>query len=100
MKKFEHETIIITKNAWKFMRNFERELHGFNPISNEQLDKIWGKITLRNGGANPKDFPIAENEIRVDKDTFNCKWENVKVTLSESGFDYRKDGFTETGTYL
>ena len=100
MRKFAHETIIITKEAWKFMWNFEREVYGYKPCSDAQLENIWGRICSRNRGANPATHPIAENEVRVDCDTFNMRFENVKSELVANGFQYRKDGFVAEGFYM
>lgn len=100
MKEFRNETIIITKDAWAFMWNYERQAHGFKPCSDEQLNKIWGKMCYRNRGANPATHPIDDNEIRVDRDTFNMRFEKVKSTLAANGFEYRQDGFVASGFYL
>ena len=97
MKKFANETIIIHKNGWKFMWNTEREKHGFAALSNEQLERIWSKIVSKNRGANPATHPISNDEIRIDKDTFNMKWEDVKETLSNNGHAVRDDGFVAEG---
>ena len=101
MKQYQHETIIIAQDAWKFMWNFERERHGFKAISDEQLNKIWAKISdFRNGGANPKTHPISENEIRITKDTFNLRWDEVKEIIMNSNFSHRQDGFVAEGAYM
>ena len=100
MRKFKYETIIITKAAWKFMWNYEREKHGFKPCTDEALDRIWVRIAFRNGGANSKTHPISDDEIRVDPDSFNLGFMNVKRTLTENGFTFREDGFAEVGINL
>ena len=101
MKAFAHETIIINKEAWKFMWNFERQKGGFKPLTEEQLDKLWQRIQdFRNKGANPKTHPIKSNEIRIDKDSFDFKWDNVKQIIIDNGFEYRKDGFVAEGTHI
>ena len=101
MKTFNHETIIIGKTAWKFMRNMERKKNGFKLLTNEQLDKLWLKIQdFRNIGANPATHPIKKNEIRIDKDSFNMKWNDVKQVLIDNGFKYREDGFVVEGMYM
>lgn len=101
MKAFAHETIIIGKEAWKFMWNFERKKGGFKPLNEEQLERLWLRIQdFRNRGANPKTHPIKKGEIRIDKDSFNIKWDVVKQTIVDNGFEYRQDGFVAEGTYL
>ena len=101
MKQFKRETIIIDKEAWRFLWNFERQQGGFKLLDEEQLDKIWQRIgDFRNRGANPAKHPIGDGEIRIDKDSFNMKWDAVKQILSDNGFKYRKDGFIAEGAYL
>ena len=100
MKQFKHETIIISKEAWEFMKNFEREVHGYRIFNREWLDKLWSRMYCRNGGANPATHPIKEDEVRVDRDSFNIRFENVKSELTAHGFNYRSDGFVAEGFYL
>ena len=100
MKKYANETIIISKEAWKFMSNFSRENGGFRPLPEERLEWIWKRIYIRNGGANPETHPIGEDEIRINRDTFNMSWEDVRQILNDSGFEYRQDGFIITGIYV
>ncbi len=101
MKTFKHETIIINKETWKFMRNLERRRGGFKLLNEEQLEKLWLKLKdFRNQGANPKTHPIDKNEIRVDKDSFNMKWDYVKQIIIDNGFEYRQDGFVVEGMYM
>ena len=100
MKKFEHETIIINKEAWKFMWNFERKLGGFKPCTDAYLNKIWSKMCFRNRGANPATHPIADDEIRLDRDSFRMNIKNLKHTLADNGYEFRQDGFIAEGFYL
>ena len=101
MKEFKHETMVITKEAWKFLRNADRAKGGYSALTDEQLEKVWGKIAFRNGGAWSKTHPIAENEIRVENDTWNTfRIEEAKQKLTENGFDYRQDGFVAEGIIL
>ena len=99
MRKFAHETIIITKEAWKFMWNFERAADGYKPCTDAQLENIWNRC-FRNKGANPATHPIADNEIRVDRDSFNMRFDGVKSTLDANGFGWRVDGFIAEGVYI
>lgn len=100
MREFAHETIITTKEAWKFMWNFEREADGYKPCSDEQLNRIWDRMCNRNRGANPATHPIRENEIRLDRDSFDMRFESVKSTLVANGFECRTDGFVAEGFYM
>lgn len=101
MKEFKHETMVITKEAWKFLRNADRVKGGYSTLTDEQLEKVWGKIAFRNGGAWSKTHPIAENEIRVENDSWNTmRIEDAKAILTENGFEYRQDGFVQEGINL
>ena len=101
MKKFNHETIIVEKSGWEFLWNTDRVDRGFEPLSQERLDDVWNRRCVnKNRGANPKTHPIAENEIRIDKDTFSIKWETVKSLLKDNGYKYRQDGYIVEGIYL
>lgn len=97
MKKFESNTIIINKETWKFLRNYDRTSQGFSELSEESLERIWGKILFRNGGANSKIHPIADEEIRINRDTFTVPWSAIGEFIADNGFTYREDGFVEVG---
>ena len=77
----------------------DRTQFGRKPCSNEFLEYQW-RTCFRNGGANPKTHPIAEDEIRVCKDSFNLSLEEIKVKLEDYGFTYREDGYCEEGLYI
>lgn len=100
MKEFKHETIIIEKKGWQFLRQQNRINAGCTPLSQEQLEKAWDRIKYRNSGANPDTHPIAENEIRISPDSFGMRWDNVKFLLKENGFKQRQDGYEIEGFYL
>ena len=101
MKEFKHETMVITKEAWKFLRNADRVKGGYSELKDEQLEKVWSKIYFKNGGAYSKTHPIAENEIRVENDSWNTfRIEEAKQKLTENGFAYRQDGFVAEGINL
>jgi hypothetical protein len=100
MKEYRHETIIIDRKGWEFLRNTNRTLQGFKALSQEQLDKVWNSNRYRNNGANPKTHPIAENEIRICPDSFSIKWDKVKKLLNDNGFKQRQDGYEIDGIYL
>ena len=90
MKEFKHETMVITKEAWKFLRNADRVKGGYSELKDEQLEKVWSKT-----------HPIAENEIRVENDSWNTfRIEEAKQKLTENGFAYRQDGFVAEGINL
>lgn len=99
MREFKHETLIIDKEGWKFLQNYYRTKRGFSEAKDEWLEKMW-KRAFKNGGANPKTHPIAENEIRIEQDSFLMKIEKVKSLLKENGFNYRQDGFIQEGMNL
>ena len=98
MKEFEHETMVITKEAWKFLRNADRVKGGYAKLKDEQLEKVWNGIVFRNCGAWSKTHPIAENEIRVERDSWSTlRFAEAKHLLAENGFEYRQDGFVAKG---
>lgn len=87
------ETIIITKDAWKFLRNKSRTMKGYSILSEEALNKCLSQVKLLNDGANPETHPINDNEIRIDKECFSIELDKIKNLLNENGFGYRQDGF-------
>lgn len=99
MREFKHETIIATKEAWKFLENYYRTSRGFKEAKDEWLEKMWAK-KFRNGGANPKTHPIGENEVRIEHSDFLMKIEEIKSVLKDNGFSYRQDGFIQEGMNL
>ena len=98
MREFKHETIIIEKEGWEFIKNLSRTLGGFKPLSQEQLDRIWKRDDFKNGAG--KKYPITENEIRINPDSFGIRWDKVKALLKENGFKIRQDGYEIEGVYL
>jgi hypothetical protein len=100
MKQFTSETVIISKEAWKYLRNVDRQRDGRAPLNDERLNAIWDRISFHNGGANPATHPIRKNEHRVDKDTFSMSISAVKSILDEKGFTYRQDGYIVEGIYM
>lgn len=99
MSNFKHETIILTKEAYRFAKDFERAEHGRKPLSETFFQHIWTQ-GFRNGGANPATHPIGENEIRVDRDSFGFSLARVKSALAANGFEWREDGFIQEGFYI
>lgn len=99
MREVKLETIIISKEAWKFLRNKNRTMQGFTALNDEQLEKSWNRIRLKNLGANTKTYPIEENEIRIDRDCVSIRFELVKSILNNEGFSYREDGFIQEAIY-
>ena len=100
MKEFKYETIIISKEAWKFLNNFNRESKGFKALPDERLNAIWLRMRahrVHNGGANPATHPVDENEIRIDRNSFDIKWDKVKQILASKNFEYRQDGYVAVG---
>ena len=99
-REYRNETLIITGDAWKFLRRYSAVSRGFKNPTDEQLDKWWDKYDFRNGGASRKTNPISDNEVRISRDSFAIKWDSIKKLLEENGFSYRDDGFCEEGCYL
>ena len=97
MRNFKSETIIIKKDTWKVVRNYDRTRQGFSELSDDALEKSWSKLQWRNGGANPMIYPIANDEIRISKDSFTMSMDTIKSLLTSNGFDYRVDGFIVEG---
>lgn len=87
-----YSTIIISFEAWKFLRNEDRQKANVPLLSDELLQKSWNRMKYRNQGAG-KDYPISDNEIRIYKDSTLFDMETVKRKLIENGFTYREDGF-------
>ena len=96
MREFKHETVVIEKDAWKFLENYYRISQGYSEAKDEWLEKIW-KRKFRNGGANPKTHPISENEVRVEHSDYLMGLDKIKSLLKDNGFDYRQDGFIQEG---
>lgn len=96
VKEFKHETLIVKKEGWRFLQNYYRTSRGFQELKDEWLEKMWERA-FKNGGANPKTHPISEDEIRIERDSFLMKIEEVKLLLSKNGFSYRQDGFIQEG---
>ena len=78
MKEFKHETIIITKEAWKFLQNHYRLSRGFSKMKDEWLESMWKKA-FKNGGANPKTHPVSKNEIRIEHGSFLMKIDDIQI---------------------
>lgn len=98
MREFKHETIIIEKDAWQFLKNKSVTERGFKPLSQEQLDRIWSRDDFKNEAG--KKYPITDNEIRISPNTFAIRWDRVKSSLEENGFKYRQDGYEIEGISL
>ena len=69
MREFKHETVIITKDAWKFLQDYDRESRGYQKVNPEWLERCWQRA-FRNEGANPQTHPIAAEEIAYTKIAF------------------------------
>jgi hypothetical protein len=99
MRKFAHETIILTKEVWILAKNFDRTQRGYKPLSETFIERVWTQ-SFRNGGANPATHPIADNEIRVDRDSFSLDLEQIKAMIFNAGYTWREDGHIEEGFYM
>lgn len=95
------ETLVITKEGWKHLYQFNRKRKGCKPLTEEQLEGSWKRgLRFHNGGASSKTHPIAEDEVRITVDTFGIRCDNAKEILKEAGFTFRTDGFIEECIYL
>lgn len=98
-RNFTSETIILTKEVWEIAKNWDRTQRGYKPLSNTFIERVWTQ-GFRNGGANPATHPIADNEIRVDRDSFYIDLEHIKAMLYNAGYTWREDGYIVEGIYL
>lgn len=98
-RNFTSETIILTKEAWIAAKNYDRTQRGYKPLSEAFIERTWNQC-FRNSGANPATHPIAENEIRVDRDSFYLDLEHIKAMLVNAGLSWREDGYMVEGIYL
>ena len=78
MRNFTSETIIVSKEAWKYLRNVERQRDGRAPLNDERLNAIWDRISFHNGGANPATHPIRKKRTScrqgyIFNEHFRCK---------------------------
>lgn len=89
------ETLIITKEGYIFLRNRGRKKLLLQPLTKEQEIKAWNERISKNLGANNTKYPISENEIRIDKYSFNQQIEAIAIILKENNLPYRQDGFVE-----
>ena len=87
------ETIIINKEAWKVLKQLNREKVNCRLLTEEELEKCWNRLRFRNNGASDKDYPRAEDEFRMTRDSFSFSLETAKILLETFGFEYRTDGF-------
>ena len=82
MKEFKLETIVITKEAYLFLKQENRKKAGCDPLNQEQLERVWARVSrFRNNGASYEKHPIAENEIRIMRGSFNFTLEQMKELL-------------------
>jgi hypothetical protein len=89
------ETLIITKEGYIFLRNRGRKKLLLKPLTKEQEIKAWNERTFKNLGADNNKYPLYENEIRIDKHSFNQHVEKIAIILKENNLPYRQDGFIE-----
>lgn len=102
MKQYKYSTVIIPKEGWKYLlqRAFSQG-GGGRTLPEESIERAWNRAqNNRNGGASPIKNPIAENEIRVDIDTFGLSAELIKKLLDEQGIAWRDDGYIAEGIYV
>lgn len=100
IREFKNETIIITKEGFFFLKNASRRKAGCQELSLEKLEQWWARMRYRNGGASNIKHPINDNEVRVSKDSFNFRLDEVKAMLHAEGLTFRQDGFIEEGCYM
>lgn len=95
------ETLIITKEGWKHLYQYNRKRKGCSLIPEDKLETSWNRNSrYNNGGASKKTHPIADNEYRMTVDTFGISCDKAKVILKDAGLSYRQDGFIEECIYL
>ena len=56
-------------------------------------------MRFRNQSASNQTYPINENEVRLTRDSFSLRWDNIKDMLNDEGFGYREDGFVQEAIY-
>lgn len=97
------ETMIITKDAWVFLKQQQRKKLNCTPISNERIEEQFNRIKKRrldNQGASNEDYPLSENEIRITNSSFCFNLKDVKTLLEMFGYEYRADGFVQEALNL
>lgn len=91
MKEFIHDTILIDKESYFYLRNNFRVAKGFKPLSIEALERIWKRLTYGNDDT---------EHYRIDIDTFGYRLETIKILLIDNGYDFIDDGIKNHGFYL
>lgn len=100
MKEVRLETLIITKDAWIFLRQKQRQKYNCKQLTDEQIAKDFDRLRFRNHGANSKTHPIADNEVRITRDSFCFSLEDIKTLLDIMNFEVRNDGFVVNCLYV
>lgn len=95
------QTLVITKEGWKevyracSVRNSKEFGLPIVTLTDDVLERVWGKIKFRNGGASSEVHPIKEDEFRYDRTSYGFTIGEVKTLLDEKGLTYRDDGFEQ-----
>lgn len=90
-RTFEHDSLLINKEAHFYLRQYNRARKGYAPNSEGFLEREWKKIPCKE-----------QNQTleRIDVDTFGISIEGVKKLLTDAGLTYIDDGKKIIGTYL
>lgn len=101
MRELKHETIIVSKETYFFLRNHTRKIGGYSELSDESLERLWNRMeSARNIGANSQTHPIDKNEVRIDRDSFGLPLNTMKTLINDNGFTYREDGYIVESIYI
>lgn len=87
-RKFSHDSFLINKDGYFFLRNFSRKERGFEPLTIDKLEKIWDRLSKES------------EQYRVTVDSFSKSVIELKDLLDDAGFTYIEDGKKVEGFYL
>lgn len=89
--EFTTDTIIVTKEGWELLTNKRCVQRGFNSKTEETLERLYNRISIKNGAGD--EYPTAVNEIRIDKLSIGFTIKEIKKILEENNLPYRQDGY-------
>lgn len=84
------ETIMIGREAYFFLREEERKQRGCKPLTPESEERIWNRITKRDGL-----YQCTNDSFGGGDGTYNGRWwswpvATVKKMLDEAGLEYQE----------
>ena len=109
VKEFKVKTLVLKKEAWFALRNYERMKNKYHVIPHEAMERMFNRSTMRNLGANSKTHPIADDEIRIIPSEYEMPVDEVMFFLevlnglakeAGKGPVFRDDGFEQEGINL